>query len=609
MNSLKDYFETNYYDEICNHITNYVDTHISTIQQKANKLRKFGEYEVCDVSISKINIYDLSGMDIQCDICVGTTVVAQEGDSHYDNEQEIRLIYTLTYKGAVDEGVFAFSEIKPFWDKENTSQLSQDLVPIIKLAELDKYAEAILEEYYPEALNGNEAVNPDILVKRLGLTKIEGDIDEGKNVFGRVYFVDADVPYYDWIEEIDKNIHVKAGTIFVDPKIFFLRNLGAENNTIIHECVHWILHRKAFEFQRLIGNTGINRIECMVDGTTRGAKWDAMNTMEWQANALAPKIQMPRAAFSRKAEELLSQYSDDIICDAIEKTIVDLSVSFKVSKLAAKIRLVELGYDEAIGAFNYVDGHYVRAHGFKKGSLNVNQTFTLSAQDAAIVRFFNQELRQITKDGDYLFVENHYVYNVPLYVQPGGDGHLELTDYARSHMDECCLKFEMKITSDVGKGYHTLCYLNRADPIITFNIEYIGKSDEEENLVAIRKKQCKEAIDIRKQMTDDRKQCIELLLEWRNMDYYTLAIDSGVSQKTIKRTIDSTTSPTLETAAAICIGLNLPPSISFKLLEVLRCPLDPNSERDQWIGEALTVKYNETIDAVREYLAPYGVKI
>ncbi|WP_276839961.1 ImmA/IrrE family metallo-endopeptidase [Anaerovibrio lipolyticus] len=609
MNSLKDYFETKYYDNICNNIINYVDSHIEDLKQKAYKLKQFGEYEIYETSISNIQLYDLSGMDIRCDICVSVTVLVKDGDSHYDNEQEINLTYTLTYKGAVDEGIFEFSDIKPFWDTEKTSRLSQDLVPIIKSAELDKYAETILEEYYPEALNGSEAVNTDILVKRLGLTKIEGVIDEGRNVFGRVYFVDADVPYYDWIEEIDKNIRVKAGTIFVDPKIFFLRNLGAENNTIIHECVHWILHRKAFEFQRLIGNIGINRIECMVDGSTRGAKWDAMNTMEWQANAIAPKIQMPRAAFSRKAEELLSQYSDDIICDAVEKTIVDLSVFFKVSKLAAKIRLVELGYDEAIGAFNYVDGHYVRAHGFKKGALNVNQTFTLSAQDAAIVRFFNQELRQITKDGDYLFVENHYVYNVPLYVQPSGDGHLELTDYARSHMDECCLKFEMKITSDVGKGYHTLCYLNRADPIITFNIEYIGKSDEEENLVAIRKKQCKEAIDIRKQMTDDRKQCIELLLKWRNMDYYTLAIDSGVSQKTIKRTIDSTTSPTLETAAAICIGLNLPPSISFKLLEVLRCPLDPNSERDQWIGEALTVKYNETIDAVREYLAPYGVKI
>lgn len=609
MKSIKEYFEARYYDDIYDHVTDYIDRHITNLQKKAYKLKQFGEYEVSDLSISKINVYDLLEMDIQCDVLVSTTLVVQDGDSRYDNEQEINLTYTLTYKGAVDEGIFVLSDIKPFWDKENTSRLSQDLVPIIKSTELDKYAETILEEYYPEALKGSEVVDPDTLVKRLRLTKFEDIIDAKATVVGRVYFVDAKVSCYDWFDGTPQVRNVKAGTIFVDPNVYFFRNIGALNNTIIHECVHWILHRKAFELQRLLGNSDISKIECIYDGTARGAKWDAMNTMEWQANAIAPKIQMPRAAFSRKAEELLSQYSDDIICDAIEKTIVDLSVFFKVSKLAAKIRLVELGYDEAIGAFNYVDGHYVRAHGFKKGALKVNQTFTLSARDAAIVRFFNQELRQITKDGDYLFVENHYVYNVPLYVQPGGDGHLELTDYARSHMDECCLKFEMKITSDVGKGYHTLCYLNRADPIITFNIEYLGKSDEEKYLVQRRIKQRKEEIDIRKQMTDDRKQCIELLLKWRNMDYKTLATDSDVTLKTIQRTIDSTTSPTLETAAAICIGLNLPPSISFKLLEVLRCPLDPNSERDQWIGEALTVKYNETIDAVREYLAPYGVKI
>ena len=32
-------------------------------------------------------------------------------------------------------------------------------------------------------------------------------------------------------------IDVEAGTIFVDPKAYFLRNLGAVNNTIVHECV------------------------------------------------------------------------------------------------------------------------------------------------------------------------------------------------------------------------------------------------------------------------------------------------------------------------------------------------------------------------------------
>ena len=39
------------------------------------------------------------------------------------------------------------------------------------------------------------------------------------------------------------------------------------------------------------------------------------------------------------------------------------------------IRLVELDFDEAIGTFTYLDNHYVRPHGFRKGSVKINQTF------------------------------------------------------------------------------------------------------------------------------------------------------------------------------------------------------------------------------------------
>lgn len=46
-------------------------------------------------------------------------------------------------------------------------------------------------------------------------------------------------------------VSVKAKTIFVDPNAYFLYNLGKVNNTIVHECVHWDKHGKAFELERL----------------------------------------------------------------------------------------------------------------------------------------------------------------------------------------------------------------------------------------------------------------------------------------------------------------------------------------------------------------------
>ena len=75
-----------------------------------------------------------------------------------------------------------------------------------------------------------------------------------------------------------------------------------------------------------------------------------------------------------------------------------------------------MGFEEAIGTYTYLDSHYVKLHGFGKGSLRVNQTFSISAQDAMIERLCNNELRKLTEKGDYLFIDNHFVYNAPLYV-------------------------------------------------------------------------------------------------------------------------------------------------------------------------------------------------
>lgn len=95
---------------------------------------------------------------------------------------------------------------------------------------------------------------------------------------------------------------------------------------------------------------------------------------------------------------------------------------------------------------------------------------------------------------------------------------------------------------------------------------------------------------------------------FRNSEARELMFDRD--PKTISRTVKGITAPTVETAALICFGLHLPPTISFKLIEVLGCKLNPMKYPDhQWINEALYIKYPEPIWAVREYVEPYGVEI
>ncbi|MDA4679026.1 hypothetical protein NY593_20750, partial [Enterobacter asburiae] len=89
-------------------------------------------------------------------------------------------------------------------------------------------------------------------------------------------------------------------------------------------------------------------------------------------------------------------------------------------------RMVELGYDEAAGTFIYLDGRYVKPHSFTRGSLALNQTFSIGEQDAAVERLLNREFQELTANGDYVYVDSHFVYNTPLYVGRNANGALEL---------------------------------------------------------------------------------------------------------------------------------------------------------------------------------------
>ena len=194
-------------------------------------------------------------------------------------------------------------------------------------------------------------------------------------------------------------------------------------------------------------NANASNISCeVVGGAASAVAKSATELMEKQANQLTPRIQMPAEPFKVKAKEYIGRFMREANAahpnEVMEEVITALETDFAVSRQAAKIRLVELGFDEAIGSYTYLDGHYVKPHSFRKGTLKVNQTFSISAQDAAIERFLNPELRKLTESGDYLFVDNHFVYNAPLYVQRDEYGRLDLTSYARSHMDECCLVFD-----------------------------------------------------------------------------------------------------------------------------------------------------------------------
>lgn len=610
-------------DKLCEVSSAYIEEHRDGLDIKLHKVRKIGEIEIIETRIRKVYVNDLPKTKVAFDVILEVELVIKEADYHYDESDTCNLWIRVPCEGDllihVSDWEINEEGVEQYFKKNLPgSCLSDSLVPYISSCQLEKIATEFLKEYYPSALSETKNgipihVDPTVLAKNLGLT-IERKVIKDDSVFGQIYFEDAETDVSDLLEK--GTTFIKAKTIVVNPRRFFLSNYGSENNTIIHECVHWVKHRKAFLLEKLF-DSKVSRITCeAVDKAERQKTQKELQIMEWQANQLAPRIQMPIKPFRKRARnyiatlQLLNHAKYEF--EVMEEVIDSLAQEFKVSRQSAKIRLVQLGFHQAIGTYTYIDGHYVRPHCFKYGFIGPSQTFSISAQKAAYERITNSELFRLTENGDYLFVENHFVYNAPLYVKNSGKGgQLELTDYALDHMDECCLVFDLKIKNIINEDYQTVCFLNRNDGDVTFEYKFnnelqnVPKADQ----IAYRKKQLQENAKIRKQMTDEPEQCIQLLLKWRGKNYSDLGDAIDLNPKTISRTVKGETVPKVETVARICFGLHLPPDISQKLFDVFGCKLNFNNMEHQCIREALTYKYPEPFDVILDFLEDYGVNL
>lgn len=138
--------------------------------------------------------------------------------------------------------------------------LSQYLIPYVYSKDLDVHAEKFLKKYCPKALEHPMPLPIKEVLEAMCLTVHYAPLHDG--IFGRTYFSNSTVDIYDQ----DRNImsaDIERETILVDPDVFFMRNIGSVNNTIIHECIHWDKHYKFFELQKLI-NPEFTSISCAV---------------------------------------------------------------------------------------------------------------------------------------------------------------------------------------------------------------------------------------------------------------------------------------------------------------------------------------------------------
>ena len=462
--------------------------------------------------------------------------------------------------------------------KKLKGTMSNNLVPFIKSEQFDDIASEILT-YLGYAQNITEPVPLNVyeFASRAGLSVINKAITKDLSVFGELLLEDAQLEFYD--TENDMFFHEKVGsrTIVCDGRALVEFNKGNVNNTIVHETIHWVLHRKSFYLRKLF-DTETKKIRCQFSDNIKEEGVVDKKWMEWQANSITPRILMPKDAFIKKADEIIAKLMYEkgtfLLVDVIQDVIDELACFFEVSKLSAKLRMIETDYDVAMSAYIYSDGKYVHPHAFKKGAIQRNQTYTLGAQDAAINILTNNEIHEAFLTGKLKYVESHICINNSKYIKKDRKGNDILTKYARLNMHECCLVFDIFLRD--GKNYkttyETLCVLCRElGSSIKYETKFSREGSKEiiDNINDMAAVFQEDIFDIYKQLSPNFNVALKQLRNWKKYTQEELAEKALLSDKTIRRLEKSDDeTPTLETVIAIIIALEIPPMLATKFISL-----------------------------------------
>ena len=585
-NSFAAYIEDVYYDDFHSRLKSY-------IYQNKGRMN-LSSYSVPDPSYVKLDDFHVMGITfhesendrIDFQVTVQADIeISGRSRRDYDSDMVDRW-FSISCSATLRNGLhnFRINGISEYSNERFKAEdaLTKFLVPYVYAKDLDKHAEKFLEKYCPHALESLITLPIKDTINNMGLAVFYAPLTDG--IFGQTYFNTATVDTYTSLDkrEVVSTV-IQPGTILVNPDVFFMRNIGSRNNTIIHECVHWDKHYKFFELQKLL-NPEHQAISCAVVEDYRkkpNQLEDELSWMEWQANSIAPKILIPEKTGRPKLTEILQRLRRVYRGTIRDGYIMELAISefadfFRVSTTAAKIRAFELGFEQAAGVFNFVDGVNYPPFSFKKGSLKRGQTFIIDRNNAIFESFFNSELIEDIRAGRIIHAGGMMVINDPKYVQTADGCEATLTDYALEHADECCLVFDRttRVSTHYDDSFYRICFLCRDADSKSFVEATFNKNEGKNEDVLKRAREmatiaaeAKRVSDILADIPSSFCGTLDYHIKRRNYTNEKMEERSGISSRMIQEYRNKKDSkPTLQSVLALCIGLNLHPSFSYDMI-------------------------------------------
>lgn len=414
-------------------------------------------------------------------------------------------------------------------------EVDEHMIPIIY--DYEQTAEKFLMYYYPKA-DERSSIDLAVILNKLELKCA--------------------------ISEEEKRLAVldfASKTIFVNKRYNRENFYGSRRIAILHECVHWWLHRQLY-ISQIISNSTPN--QCVCSGNSDYSETDIIKK---QADKIARMIAMPRNIFRNYVynDFNILILKEDNDAGKIEDAINLLADIFHVSVFAVKQRMIELGFYQAIGAWCIVDEKHIRPYKYSKGYNFFNKTVDISEKSLKKGWNKNEWLKQFLDCGYIKYIDGHCVYNDEKYLKNGN-----LTDYARIHIEKACVVFCTKqvIEPNVGKGKE-VCGIEVDFVTIKYDIGQSIFDEDDKNCLNCFK--------------NDFRDTVRALKEYRDLSFIKIAEKAGLSDKQIRNIFNNRNMQITKIfVVKMCIAFRLNEQLCLKLFSLAGYTLNPlNDEFDE----------------------------
>ena len=623
--SFKEYVEHNYYERLASICKSYVYNNRSKFSTSYISSPTYVAYS--DFDLMGINFKDTGNNDqirFYLAIIVYAEIKGYGGkykNRNYDEDSAytwIGIPCTAILRNGMTNVSFGQAEEYSKQRFEKNSTLTKHLVPYFYTDELENRAEDFLKKYCSQALVNPMPLPVDEIIKQMHLKICYSPLTD--SIFGRTYFADSEEMIYDQRGNLVKSV-VKKGTIMMNHNVSFMESVGNENNTKIHECVHWEYHKKFFELQLLL-NPENKVMSCTtVDNYIKqGSLAEEIEWMEWQANQLAPRILMPEKPTKQKFKEILktikTQFPMIKKSQLYEYALNQAATFFDVTPSAMKVRLFQLGFKEVGGSNSFVDKKPRLAYSFESESIKEEQTYRIDFIDSVIIRITNQPIRKYLEENKSVYADGFFAINNPKYITKDDTGKTVLTDYAREHVDECCLVFNIvrNFKTKLDGSYYSMCYLCR-NASADGNVRTELNIDELQNQrvlgiagpmeLAIEEE--KEAFELVKKMNGTFAEAFEV---WFNHEGFrsnnACAEPAYLNEASIRNYRNGKDEPKLKNLLAICGAHKIYPRVAKKLLACAGYTLGQRYDELEYIYLFLIEQcYGEGLDSWNKRLGEY----